>query len=214
MLPHALIWKRRVRAYIGDHLGYLAVVSLLFGMGVIFGALTINNLPGTDRQNLLQYLRFFLRDFGGSMPVRGTVLAQDAIWTNLKTLAFLFLLSISAIGTPFILLAVFTRGYVLGFTIGFLVKQLALKGFLFAMVAVVPHNLIMIPALLAASTANLDLGLSLIMSRFSRRTIAISHEILQCLGITGLAMIVLLAAGLIEGYVSPVLMGWMAKYLS
>jgi len=207
-------WRERVRAYFSEHLGYLALIGLLFGMGIIFGSLTVNSLAPAERQSLLGYLRVFLHDFDSQVPIGGAVLAREAIWTNLKTIAFLFVLGVTAIGTPFILLVVFTRGFVLGFTVGFLVKQLFVKGFLFALVAVVPHNLLAIPALLAAAVANLDFGVVLVSSRFSRRHVLISQEFLHCLGITGIALLVLLAGGLVEGYISPVLMGWMARYLS
>lgn len=207
-------WRERVRAYLSEHLGYLALVALLFGMGIVFGALTVNNLGQAERLNLLSYLRAFLRDFDTTVPVQNAVLAREAVWSNLKTLAFLFLLGITAVGSPFILLVVFTRGFVLGFTVGFLVKQLLFRGFLFALISVVPHNLLMIPALLAAAVANLDFGVVLIRSRISRRPIVLSQEFLRCLGITGVALLVLFLSGLVEGYISPVLMGWMARYLS
>ena len=207
-------WRERVRAYLGEHLGYLALVALLFVMGIVFGAMTVNNLPAGERQNLLNYLRAFLHSLGPTVDLRGAGLAREAIWTNTKTIALLFLLGLSAIGTPFILLVVFTRGFVLGFTVGFLVKQLMLKGFFFALVAVVPQNLLFIPALLAAAAANLDLGVVLIRSRFLGRTIYFPQKLLCCLGITGAAVFILFLAGLIEGYVSPILIGWMARYLS
>ncbi|MGE5550792.1 MAG: stage II sporulation protein M [Bacteroidota bacterium] len=207
-------WRERVRAYLGEHFGYIALIGLMFMMGIIFGALTVNNLAPGEQQNLLGYLRFFLRDLTGPAPLRGSTLARDAIWTNAKTLAFLFLLGVTAIGTPFILLVVFTRGFVLGFTVGFLIKQLLLKGFLFALVGVVPHNLILVPALLLAGVANLDFGVALIKSRLTRRPVTLGREFLACLAVTGLALLVFVGAGLIEGYISPVLMAWMAKYLS
>lgn len=207
-------WRERVRAYLGEHLGYLALVALLFVMGIVFGATTVNNLPIGERQNLLNYLRAFLHSLGPTVDLRGAGLAREAIWTNTKTIALLFILGLSAIGTPFILLVVFTRGFVLGFTVGFLVKQLMLKGFFFALVAVVPQNLLFIPALLAAAAANLDLGMVLIRSRFLGRAVYFPQEFLRCLGITGAAVFILFLAGLIEGYVSPVLIGWMARYLS
>lgn len=208
------LWRQSVRAYLGEHLGYFALVGLLFGMGVVFGALTVNNLGNAERQSLLQYMLFFLRDEPGLARSGGAVVAHDAIWINAKTLAFLFILSITAVGAPLILLVVFTRGFVLGFTVGFLVKQLAFKGFLFALMAVVPHNLILIPALLTAAVANLDFGLVLIRSRFARRDLQPGQELLRCLAVTGLALLVLFLAGLVEGYISPVLMGVMANYLT
>lgn len=208
-------WRERVRAYVGEHLGYLALVGLMFGMGIIFGALTVNNLVQAERQNLLSYLRYFLRDVHtGSVPLTGVTLAREAVWTNLRTLGFIFLLGLTAIGTPFILLVVFTRGFVLGFTVGFLVKELLIKGFLFALVSVVPHNLLLVPAILLAGAANLDFGVVLVRSRLSRRQVIVGQEFLTCVGISAAMLLLLVAAGLVEGFVSPVLMTWMSKYLS
>lgn len=209
------VWRERIRAYLGEHLGYLALVALMFGMGIIFGALTVNHLAQTERVNLLGYLRFFLRDVrASSVPLTGATLAREAVWTNLKTLTFIFVLGITAIGTPFILLVVFTRGFVLGFTVGFLVKELLFKGFLFALVSVVPHNLLLVPALLLAGAANFDFGLVLVRSRLSRRQVVLGQEFLTCLGISAAMLLILVAAGLVEGFVSPVLMTLMSKYLS
>ncbi|NLG83509.1 MAG: stage II sporulation protein M [Firmicutes bacterium] len=208
------LWRERVRAYLGEHLSYLALVFFLFFMGIVFGALTVNNLPATERQSLLSYLSGFLRALGPSTTLDKAGLSREAILSNAKTIGFLFLLGLSAIGTPFILLVVFTRGFVLGFTVGFLVKQLMLKGFFFSLVAVVPQNLLFTPALLAAAAANLDLGWTLIRSRFLGRGHPFGHEVLRCLGITGAAFFLLFLAGLVEGYVSPVLITWMARYLS
>ncbi|MGQ9778823.1 MAG: stage II sporulation protein M [Bacillota bacterium] len=208
------LWRERVRAYLGEHLGYLALVFLLFFMGIVFGALTVNNLPATERQNLLSYLCSFLRSLGPSTALHKAGLAREAILSNAKTIGFLFLLGLSAIGTPFILLVVFTRGFVLGFTVGFLVKQLMLKGFFFSLVAVVPQNLLFTPALLAAAAADLDLGWTLIRTRFLGQITSFGREFFRCLGITGGAFLLLFLAGLVEGYVSPVLIAWMARYLS
>lgn len=211
-MPFA-VYRERVRAYLGEHFSFFALVAVLLGMGIIFGALTVNRLTAAEQTDLLGYLRGFIRDLHGAQPVLGASLARDAVWTNLKTLAFLFILGLTAIGTPLILLVVFTRGFVLGFTVGFLVKQLTAKGFLFALVAVVPHNLLLIPALLATAVANLDFGLALIRSRFTRRPVLLGREFLRCLVITGLSFSVLILAGLVEGYVSPALMAWVAKYV-
>ncbi len=206
-------WQDRVRAYLREHFGYFAMVALLFGMGIIFGSLTVNNLDLSERQSLQSYLLVFLRDFHSAVPVKGTVLAHDAVLANLKTLVFLLILGITAVGAPFILLVVFTRGFVLGFTVGFLVKQLMAKGFFLALLAVVPHNLILVPALLVASVANIDFGLALIKSRLTRRPVILSDEFLTCLTITAVSLLVLILAGLVEGFVSPVMMRWMARYI-
>jgi stage II sporulation protein M len=208
------LWRGRVRAYLAEHFTYYALVFLLFVMGVVFGALTVNHLTGSDRAGLLSYLRLFVHDFQAATPVPGSVLARDAILGNLKTLGFLFVLGITAIGAPFILLVIFTRGFVLGFTVGLLVKELYFKGFFFALISVTPHNLFLLPALIVAAVAHIDFGVVLIRSRLTRRPIIMSREIKHCLFITCLAAMAITIGSLVEGYFSPVLMSLVTKYLS
>lgn len=203
-----------VRAYLGEHLGYFALVGLLFAMGIIFGSLTVNRLAPADQQNLLDYLRGFINDFHATVPLRGATLAREAIWNNVRTLGFLFVLGITAVGTPLILLVVFTRGFILGFTVGFLVKQLLFKGFFFALMSVIPHNFLLVPAILLAAVANIDFGVILIQSRLSRKPVQLGREFVRCLVLTGIALVALILAGLVEGYISPVLMGMVARNLS
>jgi len=203
-----------VRAYLGEHLGYFALVGLLFAMGIIFGSLTVNRLAPADQQNLLEYLRGFISDFHATVPLRGATLAREAIWNNVRTLGFLFILGITAVGTPLILLVVFTRGFILGFTVGFLVKQLLFKGFFFALMSVIPHNFLLVPAILLAAVANIDFGVILIQSRLSRKPVQLGREFVRCLVLTGIALVALILAGLVEGYISPVLIGMVAKNLS
>ena len=113
------------------------------------------------------------------------------------------MLGISVIGVPLILFLLFAKGYILGFTIGFILQQLAGKGFLFTVTSVFPHYVLIIPALMIAGVANIDLAGALLKSRFGRVNRPVSADLLQGLGISGLAMVLLTVSGLIEGLFLP-----------
>ena len=180
-------------------------------MGIVFGTLSAQNLEYGQKTELRQYIQIFFQGMKQqTAPVTDVALAGDAIFNHLKTVFFFVLLGISVIGVPLILFLIFAKGYILGFTIGFILQQLAGKGFLYCNFGLSPlclHD----PALLLAGVANIDLAGALLKSRFGQVNRPVSADLLQGLGLSGLAMVLLTVSGLIEGFISPMFIYWTAK---
>lgn len=207
-------WMELGRNYFYERFFLFLLVIILLVMGIVFGSLSVNSLADGQRQELTQYLKLFLQGFrqDPTAVVSDPVYAREAIAGHLKTILFLTILGISVIGVPLILLLVFTRGFILGFTIAFLVRQLAGRGVVFAAAAVLPHQFIVIPALVVLSVANIDFAGALIRSRFGKKPVFISSEIMRCLGINLGGLIILTLAGLVEGLMTPIFIRWVAGF--
>lgn len=205
-------WREAIRAYIEERFFLFILVGLLFTMGIVFGTLSAKSLGEGQKTELLHYLQIFFQGMKQEVqPVTDPALAQEAIFNHLKTVFFFVMLGISVIGVPLILFLVFTKGYILGFTIGFILQQLAGKGFLFAVTSVFPHYAFVIPALLTAGVANIDFAGVLLKSRLGKESYRMSAELLQCLGINGIAVLILMLSGVIEGFISPLFIYWVAR---
>lgn len=205
-------WRKAIGLYIEERLFLFILVGLLFTMGIVFGTLSAQNLEQGQKTELLQYLQFFFQGMKQEpQPVTDAVLARNAIFNHLKTIFFFLILGISVIGVPLILFLLFAKGYILGFTIGFILQQLAGKGFLFTVTSVFPHYVLIIPALMVAGVANIDLAGALLRSRFGKVTRPVSADLLHGLGINGLSLLLLTVSGLIEGFISPMFIYWVAK---
>ena len=81
--------------------------------------------------------------------------------SEILTILFIWLLGISVIGLPIIILLYFSKTFILGFSIGGLVINYKFKGLLFAVISTFPHQLIYIGiyTLLVAYALNLSLKL-------------------------------------------------------
>jgi stage II sporulation protein M len=66
-------------------------------------------------------------------------------------LLLLWFSGLTVLGIPLILFVVASRGFILGFTVGFLVKEKAAAGVFLAGAAILPQNLFYIPAILGAA---------------------------------------------------------------
>jgi stage II sporulation protein M len=201
------IMLNHFRHTLKDQTALYVFVSVLFLMGVIFGALLVNALSLEQQQDLSRYLsNFFTSISQGGTEYEQLPFAKVAA-LHLKWLGLIWILGLSVIGLPGIFVLDFFKGVLIGFTVGCLVGQFSWKGLLFALIAVAPHNLIVIPALLAASVAATSFSLGIIRSRILMKLPNHNHSSLlsYCSIILLMAGVILIAA-CFETWVTPMLM--------
>ena len=83
---------------------------------------------------LLEYLGYFFRGLEQNTIAEPKIAFQHSMGDHLKTLGLMWILGLSIIGIPLILILIFLKGLVIGFTVGFLVSQLSWRGLWFAFV--------------------------------------------------------------------------------
>ncbi|MFC3882801.1 stage II sporulation protein M [Bacillus songklensis] len=181
--------------------------TVLFLMGVIFGAIVVNSLNLEQKQDLYFYLNRFFGQVAGGQFVSKHEMFQQSFFHNLKYLGFIWILGISVIGLPVVLVLLFLKGMMVGFTVGFLVNQMKLHGFLLSFVSVLPQNIFLIPAFIVISTVSISFSLKLIRQQFVKGVHdPISAAFLRySMSIIWMFVFVLAASGF-EAYMSPYLM--------
>src|SRR5690606_4529411 len=86
-----------------------------------------------------------------------------------KYLIILFLLGLSVIGLPLVWVLLYVKGLVIGFSVGFLVNQIGMKGLFLAAISIAPQNFVIIPVYIIAGTVSMIFSLGLLHKLFSRR---------------------------------------------
>lgn len=202
-----------LRYYLKEHLSLYIFVSVLFVMGVIFGALLVNALTLEQRQEMSQYLGSFLHLIHQGTEVNGLEFLKQAFATQLKWILLIWVLGLSVVGLPIILILDFLKGVLIGFTVGYMVAQLSWKGLLFAFVSVAPQNLIVIPAIIICSVSALAFSTFLIKNRFLQKKGSLAQPFKSYVFIT-LGMIgCLFVASVLESYVIPIFMKWITPMM-
>lgn len=147
------ILKEHIRQYWVIYLTLTAV----YLAGIVFGAIGVSALSGTESSQLAQFLDNLLMNQPQSLDsdflmqlAREQFIIMGGIW----------LLGLTVIGTPLIYLIVFTRGFVFGFTISFFIGVKGLWGLGLIIISVILPAFAGIPLLL------LGAGLATIFSFF------------------------------------------------
>ncbi|WP_400163864.1 stage II sporulation protein M [Brevibacillus sp. TJ4] len=195
-----------IHTYAREHQSLYWFTIVLFAMGIVFGAVLVNSLPLSQKQELFAFLQYFFNSLSeqGTSPSKAHFFESFGHYA--KTVGIMWVLGLSIIGLPMILLMLFLKGVVVGFTVGFLVNQMQWQGVSFAMMGVLPQNLLVVPALFIVGVSGISFSLRLIKTRLvSKRDGIMPHFV----GYTALvvAMLGVLAlASLFETFISPRLM--------
>ncbi|WP_059103560.1 stage II sporulation protein M [Shouchella shacheensis] len=196
-----------IHAHVAEHRTVYIFTSILFLIGVVFGAIVVNSLNVTQRHDLFTYVSQFFSEMDNGFVASSSELFVHSFLHYGKYFGFMWILGISIIGLPVIFVLLFIKGLVVGFTVGFLVNQMGAQGFLLAFVAVLPQNIILVPAFIIVGTASVAFCLKMIKQTFAK---GMNEPIFpQFLRYSLLVLCVgafVTIASFFEAYISPVLM--------
>ncbi|MGB9826737.1 MAG: stage II sporulation protein M, partial [Desulfofundulus sp.] len=128
--------------------------------------------------------------------------AWEAMYGKMLIMVTLYVLGLTFMGIPVILVMVFLKGFVMGFTVAFLNYDLAWRGLLLVLACIIPQNLLYLPALLAGSVASLSFAIVL-FPRPSSTWSKIWGSFARYTGVMLVALTVAVGAGLVEAFVTP-----------
>lgn len=193
--------------HVQEHSSLYIFHSVLFLMGVIFGAILVNSLSLTQKEDLF----YFLQEFFGQLRQGEILYARDvfihSFQYNSKFLGLMWILGISMIGLPIIMLLLFVKGMVIGFSVGFLVQQMGWHGFFMALFSVLPQNVIIIPLYIAGAVITVSFSMQMIKKLFVKSMFQpFAPLFIQYCMLFGVSLIFLAVAAFIEGYITPYFM--------
>ena len=206
--------RRNTADYIRANIVAYFFMILIFVIGIVIGAMAVKALPDDQKIELVGYLRVFFQGLAEQPAGIGNTqsLLASVMGNNIKIIGIMWLLGFTIVGIPFVLFMVCLRGFVIGFTVGFLVNEYVMKGLLFAIVAVLPHNFLAVPAILATGVAATTFSLMLVRRKHNNKDNLFYNSIAYsvfCLAM----LVIMLGAALIEVFVSPVFMKLVAHFI-
>lgn len=208
--------KRELISFFQNHILILFFILFFFIMGLIFGSLAVKFLDYQQKKELIDYLSQSITEINQLLAEQHKLMAKRIIIANLKSVFILWGLTLTGLGIIIIPGIIFLRGFILGFTVGFLVDELFFKGLGLALAAVLPHNLLIIPGLILGAVFSLvfvyKLGITLLTENRNYKQ-QLGQGVLNYSAVMGGIAFLLLLAGLIEAYFTPQLVKLVTHFL-
>lgn len=200
--------------HVKSNLGLYFLVLIFFTVGVASGAFTVKALDDLQKEALIKYLQGFFQVLT-TKEINSLVILRQSIKNNLQTVFVIWLLGITVIGIPVTLLIMGVRGFIIGFTVAFLIDGLGFKGLFFTALAILPHNLIIIPCLVAISVISVSFSMMIIKDKLARRwTKDYWQKFFSYCLLVIVLFLVSVVGSVIEAYIVPVFIKLISSYLS
>ncbi|WP_128894512.1 stage II sporulation protein M [Longirhabdus pacifica] len=186
-------------------------ICVLFLMGAIFGALMVQSLSLEQENALMSDFATFMQNvLTGEAATGYSPSFMHVFSSHITWIVLIYVLGISVIGFPLIFIVNFLKGILVGFSFGFLMEQLSWKGIAFALVTVIPQNLVVIPIIILGSVLAVTFSLSLFRSLVMNRKSSPSQPLLLYSMTYLLFASCLFVVALLEVFLTPVLTEWIS----
>lgn len=209
----------RIKAVIGSHImknqsSYFFLL-LAFVLGISAGAFTVNGLSTVQRDELSNYFQGFLQLLN-NQSFDGSELLPVTLLENLKLVAVMWVLGVSIIGIPFIYMLIAVRGFITGFSSGFIINAIGMKGVLFTLFALLPKEVIVVPCLIALGVNGINFSLKIIRNRSSKAALkdSLKTNLLSYCFVTLFFSCFIFAGILLEAYITPVFIRMIAPLMT
>jgi stage II sporulation protein M len=193
--------KEIISKHIKDNSILYIIVIMSLMIGIASGAFTINTLNDIQKENIMKYIVGFY-DILGHTQLNAINIFKQSILNNFETVFILWLLGATIIGIPFIFFIIGVRGFILGFSIGFLISEFKFKGILFALTAILPQNILILLVILFISVTSINFSLYILKNRRFNMKDLFSQFVSYTL-IVYTASAVMILSSLVEAYVTP-----------
>lgn len=202
----------RIGYHILENFWLYLLISLIFVGGIIVGAMSVGALSPLQEGELSGYISQGLLNIS-NWEINSTDMLKYAVVNNLKIIGLIWLLGLTVIGIPLVLGIIFFRGFILGFTVGFLIQERAVQGVLLSFLSILPHNIFNIPSLVVSGAASISFSLWLVKGRLSHRAPGMLQQLIAYTMWIGLMAALVLAGALVEAYISPLFVKLIATHL-
>lgn len=188
---------------------------MFFIIGISSGAFTVKTLADYQKQELISYMKNFFQVLSNK-PIDAFSVFKQSLTNNLQTAVFIWILGITVIGMPIILLLIAVRGLIIGFTVGFLVEQLGVKGILFSFISIFPQNLLIIPSIVVIAVMGIGFSKMIIRNKMNKSYNTNNNTFKQFIlysTINAFIFFFIIIGCVIEAYVTPVFMKAFSSYM-
>lgn len=202
--------KGDIARFISSNKRMFFLLCTMFVVGIISGTLCVKTLTDVQKTELINYLSNFFKVLGNTEDINKSQMFFQLIRDNLKVYGLLFVFGLFSMGMLLIPALVLFKGFILGFTIGFILDELYLMGFFFTILVIFPQNILYIVGILFSSLIGMIMSYQKFISKnkltsksnYKRN----AQQILYYLTCLMIGFVITSIGSAFEAYITPVFM--------
>lgn len=192
--------KLKFKIIINKKLLIFLIVLLL--VGIIFGSIFTSILDSNDKNLIVEYLNNFINNVENENLDYAQSLKSN-LFTNISFVLVIWLLGISIIGLPIVIIMYFSKTFILGFSVGAILSVFKIKGILFSLVYVFPGQVISLLLYLLLTMYAMSFSFKLIYAIIKKKNFEFKNIMNHYFKILLLVLIIIVLMILYDTYIMP-----------
>lgn len=180
----------------------LIFLTILLLVGIAFGSIFVSILDNSDKTLVNEHLNNFINSIETDKLDYFQALKSNLI-TNISFVIVIWLLGISIIGLPIILIMFFSKTFILGFSVGAILSVFKTKGLLFSLVHIFPGQVISLLLYLLLTMYAMSFSFKLIYVIFKKKTLDFKIVMNKYFKILLLVLTIVVLMNLYDTYLMP-----------
>ena len=180
----------------------LIFLTVLLLIGIAFGSIFVSILDNSDKTLVNEHLNNFINSIETDKLDYFQALKSNLI-TNISFVIVIWLLGISIIGLPIILIMFFSKTFILGFSVGAILSVFKTKGLLFSLVHIFPGQVISLLLYLLLTMYAMSFSFKLIYVIFKKKTLDFKIVMNKYFKILLLVLTIVVLMNLYDTYLMP-----------
>lgn len=197
--------KQRIKQHLQKNFKIYTVLFVFYCVGILLGSITVNSLPTGKKDELADYLLGFLQLYE-KQDVRAVDVFFTTFMGNVRMTFLLWMLGAAIVGIPFIYGLITVRGFIVGFTSGFIIWSAAGQGMLFSLVALLPAELLLLPCFMTLAANGIKFSWGIIKNKQAGESIqkGIKEHFLEYSLVTVGVIVCLALVSAIQAWIIPI----------
>lgn len=205
-----VITKFKNKVKLDKNLSIFLIILLIIGL--IAGSIFSSILNTSDKILVNEHLNSFLTNIEQN-KINTLETFKNNFFQDLFNSILIWLLGISVIGLPIIIIIYFSSSFILGFTIGSIITTFKLKGCLFAFIYVFPFEIINLLVFMLLVMYSMTFSFKMIYSVLKKKTIDFKIMINKYLIILFITIIINLVTAIYNSYFLPIIIKSLIKFI-
>ncbi len=184
-------------------------ITVIFFIGIVIGIFLVNNATYTQKEEISEYVKKLEENIKETDKLNNIALISTSLKENIIFIILIWFLGCTIVGSIFIYLAICYKGIMIGYTISAIIASLNINsGFLFSILALLPQNIFLLPAIFLISESGIKL-----YNEICKHCVNLKIEVLRHFVVMLIAIILVVIASFIEVYVSTKLLIFFKDFL-
>lgn len=203
----------RYRKEISKKNNFLVLILGIFILGLIFGSIYITILGKSEKTLIINSVGNYFNEIKSVNFDNGINVFKNSLISNLLYNISMWLLGLSAIGLPVIIIMVFFKSFVLSFSVSSIIAKYGFKGILGALLYIFPSPLITGIFSIILGTYSIIISVKLIRSAFTKQTINFKSFMGKYFFILLISILVSVLCALIDAFASPYILKLFTNFI-